>query len=159
MRHRGRVLIRRRGVGQRLTTTGNEVIIKVSGEDTEGAFALLECALRPGDSSPPPHRHAFSELFYVLEGTLAVDLNGQRYRAAAGAIVYVSGGAVHTFAADGGSTVRFLVLAVPSGIENYFLELKQVLADLSPWAQEAEAVQDRMVRLLRKYGIETVAAA
>ena len=121
MSNSGTALIRRRGVGKRLVTAANDLIIKISGADNDGAFTLIEYTLRPGGMTPPPHRHPSSELFYVLEGTLAVQINGQRHNAAAGAMVYISGGVTHTFGVAGGATVRFLVLATPAGVEDYFL--------------------------------------
>ena len=155
MHGHGTALIRRRGVGTRLAMATNEMIIKMSGADTEGAFTLLEYTLHPGGITPPPHRHAFAELFYVLEGTLTVQINGQRHNAAAGATVYVSGGIVHTFEIGGGSAVRFLVLATPAGIENYFLELREELVG-SP---DMSSLRVRMARLSQKYGIESVSTS
>ncbi len=155
MHSRGSALIRRRGAGRRLATKRNKMLIVMSGEDTNGTFTLLEYTLRPGGITPPPHRHAFSELFYVLEGTLVVQIDGQRHNAAAGATVYVSGGTVHTFEV-GQSAVRFLVLATPAGIEKYFLELKEELANLPPGPPDMAKLGTRMAHLSRKHGIEPV---
>ena len=92
----------------------------------------------------------------MLDGTLAVQIDGQTHNASAGATIYVSGGTVHTFEAGGGSAVRFLVLATPAGIEKYFLELKEELASLTPGPPDMEALGSRMAQLSQKYGIERV---
>ena len=159
MQDHGTALIRRRGVGKRLAMSTNDMIIKMSGEDTDGTFTLIEVTLHPGAITPPPHRHAFAELFYVLEGTLAVRIDGQRHNAAAGATVFVSGGTGHAFDVGGETSVRFLVLAMPAGVEEYFLELKEELASLPLGPPDLAVLGSRMAQLSRKYGIEPVATS
>lgn len=157
MHGRGAALIRRRGVGKRLAMATNDIIIKMSGEDTEGAFALLEYTLHPGGVSPAPHRHAFSELYYVLDGTLAVQIDGKRHYGGVGATIYVSAGTIHAFDVGRESSVRFLLLAIPAGIETYFLELKEELASLSSGRPDLADLGFRIAQLSQKHGIEPVA--
>lgn len=46
---------------------GDVVTIKLTGQETGGAFALLETVTPPG-AGPPPHvHHREDETFYVLE--------------------------------------------------------------------------------------------
>lgn len=149
-------LIRHRGEGERLGTGTNEMIIKLSGKDTGGAFSLFEYTLRPAGITPPPHRHAFAEVFYVQEGALAVSLDGQTTEAEAGATVYVPGGAVHTFDVAGEAAARFLVLVMPAGIEHYFLDLKEALAELPPGPPDMAILGPKMAQLSERYGVEPV---
>jgi hypothetical protein len=48
--------ILRTGEGQAVWVVGDHYTIKASGEDTGGAFALIE-VLVPPQSGPPPHLH------------------------------------------------------------------------------------------------------
>jgi len=40
--------------------------ILISGEQTGGAYTLIDMFVPAG--GPPPHRHDFEEMFYMLEG-------------------------------------------------------------------------------------------
>jgi quercetin dioxygenase-like cupin family protein len=56
------------GEGNPLYLVGDLYTFKVTGEETNGAFALWE-ALIPPQAGPPPHiHHREDESFYVLEG-------------------------------------------------------------------------------------------
>ncbi len=70
----------RAGKGQAVCVVGDHYTIKASGEDTDGAFTLIE-VLVPLQSGPPPH-HWEDEAFYVLKGEFEVHIDGQRLTAA-----------------------------------------------------------------------------
>ena len=49
---------------------GDRYTIKCDGNDTSGAFVLVEAVVPPGNG-PPPHIHSREdEAFYILEGEL-----------------------------------------------------------------------------------------
>jgi quercetin dioxygenase-like cupin family protein len=75
------------GEGHTLMLVGGRYTFKASGEDTGGAYALIEMVLPPG-SGPPPHIHEREEeSFYILEGTLQFQVGGESVTAGAGAYV------------------------------------------------------------------------
>jgi mannose-6-phosphate isomerase-like protein (cupin superfamily) len=56
------------GEGRSIWVIGDRYTIKCSGNDTRGAYALLEAVVPPG-AGPPPHIHSREdEAFFVLEG-------------------------------------------------------------------------------------------
>ena len=57
--------------------------LKVGGDETGGALVLLE-ALAPPGGEPPHIHHRKDESFYVLEGELTFEADGQQCTAAPG---------------------------------------------------------------------------
>src|SRR5919199_6867347 len=102
---------------------GDTYTLKIAGEQTGGAFALLE-ALVPPNSGPPPHRHLREdETFVVLEGALEFRANRRTVSAPAGTVIHVPRGTVHSYATVGTTPVRMLFLYVPAGMERMFGEI------------------------------------
>ena len=99
-------------------------IFKATRESTAGAFSLAEATIQPGTSGPPLHSHReLLDSFYVLEGTLTVQVGDEEVEAGPGAYVCAPPGVVHTFANRSASPVRFLDLNTPGGWEDYIRDL------------------------------------
>jgi mannose-6-phosphate isomerase-like protein (cupin superfamily) len=65
------------GEGFLLTARGSAMAFKAVGEQTDGDFSLMERTLPRGGRRPPPHRHTnCSEAFFILQGTVTVELEG-----------------------------------------------------------------------------------
>ena len=85
------------GEGRSSWVTGDLYTIKASGEETGGAFALIEAVVPPG-GGPPPHIHRREdEAFYVLEGELHFHADGREIAAGAGSWVTLARGSLHHF--------------------------------------------------------------
>src|ERR1044071_7779899 len=56
-----------------LAVVGDTYTVLLSGEQTDGRFAMLDMLIPPG-GGPPPHRHNFEECFRVLAGSIEVHL-------------------------------------------------------------------------------------
>ena len=82
--------------GETLNVLGEDVTLLAAGAETGGTMTAVEVLVRPG-SGPPPHTHVASELLYVLDGELEVELDGGRQTVDAGQVAAVPGGAVHTY--------------------------------------------------------------
>ena len=92
--------------------TGQTIEIVLDGNATAGELALLTLRLPPG-AEAPPHRHTLeSETLVVREGTLAVQLEGERRVLTAGEAVHLPRGALHSFVSEEGAVVDGL--AVPA---------------------------------------------
>jgi quercetin dioxygenase-like cupin family protein len=93
---------------------------------------------------PPAHRHAnCSEAFFVLEGTITVELEGAAVAAGPGDFVRVSRGQAHTFGSAGDTLARLLVLHAPAR-DAYFKKLHELWSAEEPPSPEQE--RDLMVR-------------
>jgi quercetin dioxygenase-like cupin family protein len=106
--------------GQVLRAFGDEVTIKLTGEQTGGKFTLWINITPPG-GGPPPHYHLDEdELFMVREGTLRFFANDQWTQVGPGGVVFAPRRTVHTFRNVGDSPSRMTILTQPSGFEVFF---------------------------------------
>ncbi len=117
-------VVRPRDEGERVKTGAAEALAKAEGDDGDSTFSLAEVSLPPNFPGPPPHRHeTFVDSFYVLDGTLSVQLGEDVVDATPGAFAFVPPGAVHTFANTSENPVRHLNLMAPGGFEQYLKEM------------------------------------
>jgi quercetin dioxygenase-like cupin family protein len=113
---------------------GTLVRMKLTGEDTDGRFALWEGTL-PHGAAPPLHSHPQDETFYVLEGEMRVwlgDADGEGRRCRAGDVVFAPSGMPHAFLVES-DTARVLTISTPAGIEDMVLGLAEEAT--WPWLQ------------------------
>jgi quercetin dioxygenase-like cupin family protein len=108
---------------QPLNILGDRIWVKLSGEDTEGSYAIMENVSQPRQG-PPLHRHTREdESFYVLEGEFVFEVDGERIPAGPGCSVYAPRGTAHTFQNAGNTPGRLLVVVQPAGLDNFFADL------------------------------------
>lgn len=115
-------VIRRSGEGDRLTMGPSTLLMKAEVSDGDGTFYLGELTLGafPGPLLHFHERHLDS--FFVLEGTLTLQLGDKPVEAPAGSYAVAPPGAVHTFSNLGDETVRVLNIMAPGGFEQYLKE-------------------------------------
>jgi quercetin dioxygenase-like cupin family protein len=133
---------------QPLNILGTEVLVKVANADTDGATAIFCHAVAPM-SGPPLHRHSREdEWFYVLDGELTVEIDGQRIVLLKGGSAFARRGTVHTIQNFTNAPVEVLVVVTPGGFLDFFEELSLVSDRVS--ASDPAGIE----RIARKYGIE-----
>jgi len=107
------------GEGQIIPVPGHKMTIKLSGEDTDGAFSLLEIELT-GDG-PPQHIHKTEdETFYVLEGEVKFLLGEKISIGKKGTFVIIPRGTVHAWCLTGQEPAKLLATISPAGFEKFF---------------------------------------
>lgn len=117
-----------------LTMAGVRIRFLVSSEESGGQWSFLEYTAPPGFPGPQPHLHRqTTELFYVLEGQLAVTLGERESTLAPGGFVLVPPGSVHSFSNPGTEPVRFLIQMSPGGTEGYFTALSEMVQNAPSW--------------------------
>src|SRR5919107_3217720 len=83
--------------------------LRLLAQSPDQPIATTDSTVPPGFPGPVRHRHArMTDIFYVLEGTLAFDLGGERRFLGPGGFVLVPPGVAHTFANPGREPARFL---------------------------------------------------
>ncbi len=83
------------GEGTHIDFRGTKMIVKVSEEQSEGAYSLIEMA-HPPNVGPALHVHPKgAEAFYVLEGTYAIRCGQDVYTANVGDFVFIPKGIPH----------------------------------------------------------------
>ena len=73
------------GEGRSLATAGVTISIKSGADDTDGRRTILEYTAPPRFGGPPPHWHGHTEeVFFVLEGTVRFEVEGETRDVSAG---------------------------------------------------------------------------
>jgi quercetin dioxygenase-like cupin family protein len=130
-----------------LNIVGEETLVKVSAEDSEETLAFFHL-VAPPMSGPPRHVHTREdELFYILEGELVFELDGERHTVRAGDTVYLRRGVVHAYQNFTTSDARLLIATTPGVFSGFFVELSAVtpLGGLPPL--------DKLDAISTKYGM------
>jgi quercetin dioxygenase-like cupin family protein len=145
------------GAGRSYWGPGDRYTFLVTGEESGGAYFVMEALVPPG-GGPPPHIHRREdETFYVLEGSCTFWLGDRMVVASAGDFVNVPRGTVHCFRNEGAETARLLITFTPSGIERFFEEtLERVLDPAGPAPDNIEEVGARYAAAAPRYGLEFV---
>ena len=139
------------GDGERVWCLGTLATIKVSGEASEGRFALIEF-LFPRGASPPLHTHPQDESYIVLEGRLTVQAGEQRFELEAGAAAVVPMGVAHTFRVES-QTAKVLVLSTPAGLERFVRDGSVPATESSlPPSDTPRPSPEELERIFRTHG-------
>jgi quercetin dioxygenase-like cupin family protein len=112
---------------------GELITCKLSSAETGDTIAVIEAVSQPG-GGPPLHTHPAAELFIIQEGVFAITgvANGMRYtiEASPGELVYVPGGAPHTYQCIGTTAGRGLCVLSPGGeMERFFAAVGTPVTD------------------------------
>jgi mannose-6-phosphate isomerase-like protein (cupin superfamily) len=111
--------------GKVLDVLGEVLTIKVAGEDTDGAYTIIQ-EVSPPSGGPPLHlHHREDEAFYVLEGEYEVHCGDERISATPGTFVFAPRKIPHTFRNVSPGRGKVLAIVTPAGIEKFFEELSE----------------------------------
>jgi quercetin dioxygenase-like cupin family protein len=72
----------------------------VGADQGDVAISAFLLSAQPG-KGPGPHRHPYDEVQFVREGRGLYTVNGQQFEAAAGDILVIKAGEIHSFTAVG----------------------------------------------------------
>lgn len=136
------------GEGRSIDLGAFRMLIRATGEQTGGAFSLLE-AEEPARFGPPVHiHHDAAEAFYVLEGDYLIFIEDREVPCPAGSFIFIPAGTRHGFRV-GTTASRKLNLYTPAAMVGYFEELSVASAkgDVEP-----EVLSD----IARRYSMEVV---
>lgn len=76
-------------------------------------LALYVGSVEPGGAGPGTHIHDFDQFYYVLEGTMSVEVGLERFTAVRHTLVVLPAGVPHRQWNDGDETERHLTLIAP----------------------------------------------
>lgn len=126
-------------------------IVKLSGQQTGGAFALIEETVPAGRSSPYHLHHKEDETFYVIEGELSFYSGTNKFKGTPGSTVFLPRKIPHGFRADTPS--RILILTTPAGFDQFVTEAGEPATELKiPAPREPDFAV--LTQLAAKYQIE-----
>ena len=124
-----------------LLTAG--IVSKVSSASTNGAYTVLELSLPAGAGAPLHIHQREDEVFYIMEGTCEIQINGESHLAETGAVVVLPKGTAHGFRNTGQTPNRILITATPGGLDTYFQELAQIQPNDPEAAQKAAQINQK----------------
>lgn len=129
------------------TIGDSEMRVVVPGEATGGAYAVWMNLSRPG-ASPPRHiHHREDEIFHVLEGRLAIWIDGEVFEAGPGDTASLPRGLAHTFRVISETPARMLMTVVPGGFERFFAAVSGLVVPRD---------MGEVIRISDGYGLEYV---
>lgn len=138
----------RPGDGRDIDMGNFRMSLKASGDDTAGAFSLLE-ADEPPDFRPPMHiHHDAAEAFYVVSGEYRIFIEDEEFACPAGSFVFIPSGIAHGFRV-GSQPSRKLNLYVPAAMVGYFDELAKAVS-------ENRMDPDELAELASRYGMDVI---
>lgn len=113
---------------------------KVDPEPFDGALGIVEGTIAPGILIPPHTHSREDECFYVFEGTLTFDHDGNVEQAGPGTYVIRPRGIPHAFWNSSKSVARVMVIHTPGAFVRMYDELGAVFdrADLDPEERRRE---------------------
>jgi quercetin dioxygenase-like cupin family protein len=132
---------------------GTLVVVKATGEQTGGAFGLIDNVMPAGFASPYHTHRNEDESFYVVEGEMSLYVGGERVKTGPGAFVYGPRGVPHGFEVDGTEPARILLQNHPAGFEGFPVEVGEPAEQLVlPEAEPSD--MERLMAIAAKYDIE-----
>lgn len=109
------VEIRSYSAAEPFTTADGSVIRELLGLPTAPVRnqSLAEATLEPGQSTERHYHRESEELYYLLEGSGEMEIDGERARVGPGDAILIPPGAWHQIRADEASPLRFLCCCAP----------------------------------------------
>jgi mannose-6-phosphate isomerase-like protein (cupin superfamily) len=131
--------------GERLVIGETTMLVRVTGEVTEGAYTLFDMV--PPLADTPPHVHEREdELYFVLEGEHVFTVGDEEFHVGPGAVVFGPRGIPHAHRRLMPGAGRLLALTSPAGYEGFVRELAE--------AHDAGALgPDELAAVSQRYGI------
>jgi mannose-6-phosphate isomerase-like protein (cupin superfamily) len=127
---------------------GSDMFFKAIGTLDDGDLSLMERTLPPGGRRPPAHRHTnCSEAYFVLEGRVSIEVDGEELVVGLEGFVLVPRGTPHTFGNSSNDVARLLVLHAPA-MDAYFAELHDL------WHRPEPPTTEEERSLMARFGME-----
>ncbi len=114
--------------GHKLNVLGDNQNIKLTGNDTNGQFTLIEQHNEPGVGIPPHIHENEDEVFQVIQGQVEVRIGEQTTILNAGDLIFCPRGVPHSWRVVGEEKAKAMLSIFPAGLETMFEELSQLPA-------------------------------
>src|ERR1700712_4297134 len=77
-------------------------------EQSGGHVSVMENIVSAGSAGPPLHMHDFDEAFYMLDGELVFQIDGERFTRRAGEFAFAPRNVAHALANHSEANARYL---------------------------------------------------
>ena len=137
--------------GQAIWFLDTLTFVKATGEQTGGAFGLIEQILPAGSGSPYHMHHNEDEIFYIIQGEVTFISGDRVIKAAAGSYVFLPRNIAHGFRTD--TPTRLLLQTIPAGFEQFVIEMSEPAKELAlPPAGPPD--MEKLMKLAAKYNLD-----
>jgi mannose-6-phosphate isomerase-like protein (cupin superfamily) len=114
----------RAGEREPLNILGMPLRMLCESGETGGAWSLFEEEV-PLGMGPPPHRHDWDEAYYILDGEVDFEIDGEAVKSRTGDFNYLPRNTVHGFKGASPTPARVLIFAAPAHGSEFFQELNE----------------------------------
>ena len=105
---------------QILSVSGNDIIVKIDGDETSNSYSVFELTVPPGVGAGLHIDSDWDEFWHVMKGTFAFTLNGKTIQLSEGDFAHGLKGIPHSFKNVGETTGQLVMFTTPSGLEKFF---------------------------------------
>jgi mannose-6-phosphate isomerase-like protein (cupin superfamily) len=110
------------GEGREIDLGGFSMVVKASGDETQGAFSLLQADEPPGFGPPMHIHHDAAEAFFVVSGEYRIFVGEDDWVCPAGSFIYIPAGLPHGFQVGDVQSSKLNVYT-PAAMVGYFDDL------------------------------------
>ncbi|MBI3709748.1 MAG: cupin domain-containing protein [Proteobacteria bacterium] len=126
--------------GANYNWSNDHSFVKVSSQDTNGAFALIEDNLKAEFSLGLHEHREHAETFYILEGDVDFYIDGKWMTAGTGTTIHIPPRIPHALKMPAGRPGRMLMICQPAGLDQYLA----ALGAMRPEQLADDALQQRL---------------
>ena len=130
------------GTREPLRILGMPMTMLCESSETGGAWSLFEEEV-PLGMGPSPHRHDWDEAYYILDGEIDFQIDGQPVRSSRGDFNYLPRNTVHGFKGASAEGARVLIFAAPAHGSEFFHELNDEVQSLPEDASKIPMIGER----------------
>jgi quercetin dioxygenase-like cupin family protein len=111
---------------------GRDLVFKVTGDETGGAFDYFVVEVAPHGGPPLHVHHEQEEAIHVLSGRFKVQIGEETFRLAEGGFAYLPSGLPHAFLNLTDAPGEIVVVYTPGGGHRFYEELGPLTRNGSP---------------------------
>ena len=112
-----KALILTPGQGRPYSMGRMRAVFMADNAETDSHYSISEWWLEPNTKGPGVHAHPEDHIFYVIEGTVSMLIDGEWSHAVRGSYALIPGGTPHDFENRASKRCGFISLNVPGGFE------------------------------------------
>lgn len=132
------------GDGVELRAPDATLTVKVDSEHTDGSYELFEVDVPRGDATPL-HRIGWAKTYYMLQGRMVIQVDGEGYDLGSGSAIAIPPDALHTFTVLTPSA-KFLVFRLTGGMGRFHADLDASVVPGRPFEETMQDIQKVLSR-------------
>ena len=122
---------------------GRDLVFKVTGEETGGAFDYFVVEVAPHGGPPLHVHHSQEETIHVLKGAFKVRIGEEVFRLKEGGFAYLPSGLPHAFLNLTDQAAEVIVVYTPGGGHKFYEELGPMSRNGSPDPKQVAALFEK----------------